>query len=294
MKPLLKQTLRLAAEHVLGYLPRALRRRMRRGRVAILVYHEITPDLFAAHLEYLTATYNIVPLSQLAEAIEAGSLDGVPPDALILTFDDAWRSNYDLVPVLRRFGVQATIFVPTGLANTHRRIWNYTLDRTGKDRALNSKLKTMAHQDRLAVLRDHVGYFPDREYDRRDFLTLDEMRSMQDVIDFQAHSIYHPVLPTCTEAEAEEEITAPKAWLEAELGTQCYAFAYPYGRQGPRERALAKKAGYTLARAMNHPVLNSLHQDRYALKGIGTGEETPVRNLIGKLAMAELRTMLGR
>ena len=264
-----KRVIGPAAGRALLAAPASLRRRLRRKRTTILVYHQIAPALFAAHLDFLAARYTIIPLRLFAAAVQNGSDDALPPDPLVITFDDAWQSNYALLPVLRAHTAPVTVFVPTGLVNTNRRIWNYTLeDRKGRNRALNTHLKALDNHARLDALRARTGHYPEREYDTRVFLNLTEIREMQDLVDFQSHGVFHPVLPTCSDAEIREELGASKDFLETRLGGECYALAYPYGRNGPRERRLAREAGYIIARSINQPGLNAVDDDPFALKGL--------------------------
>ena len=92
-------------------------------RAVILVYHHIdtttpastsvTPERFAGHLDLLAADgYRVVPLADVVEALRFGK--PLPDRAVVLTFDDAWRSVYtDAFPMLRRRGWPFTVFVST-------------------------------------------------------------------------------------------------------------------------------------------------------------------------------------
>jgi len=87
----------------------------------ILLYHHVsedtppstsvTPATFEDHLDYL-ADYNVVPLEAIVSAIQDG--DPLPPNAVAITFDDAYESVYtEALPRLERRGWPFTVFAST-------------------------------------------------------------------------------------------------------------------------------------------------------------------------------------
>ncbi len=63
------------------------------------------------------------------------------------------------------------------------------------------------------------------------YLTWDQIRKMESshLIDFEAHTIDHPFLPTLPAASVEKELKESKQTLEKELGVPVNFLAYPYG-----------------------------------------------------------------
>lgn len=98
-------------------------------KVPILMYHyisippedadeyridlSVTPDNFRTQMAYLVQNgYNTIDLYDLSLAIV--NKRELPPKPVIITLDDAYRDNYDnAFPILKEFGLTATIFVPT-------------------------------------------------------------------------------------------------------------------------------------------------------------------------------------
>jgi peptidoglycan/xylan/chitin deacetylase (PgdA/CDA1 family) len=98
-------------------------------RVPILVYHSIAPHhpgqsveqreldvdtaAFKAQMQYLAERrYNVIPLSTLVAALERN--EPVPERAVVITFDDGWRTQYEYaLPLLRQFHLTATFFIIT-------------------------------------------------------------------------------------------------------------------------------------------------------------------------------------
>jgi len=109
------------------------RRRPQRpeARVPILMYHHVavpgpeadairrdlsvSPAAFEAQMAHLASHgYRTVSLLDLFEHLQGG--EALPPRPIILTFDDGYDDNYThAYPILRRYGLQGTFFIITGL-----------------------------------------------------------------------------------------------------------------------------------------------------------------------------------
>lgn len=111
-----------------------------KGTVAILAYHRVLSaedlrasivqpgmyvrdDVFEMHMEYLRERFEILSLSELLQRWRAGRWnDGGA--ACVITFDDGWLDNYRYAyPILRRYNLAATIFLPTDFIGTSRWFW---------------------------------------------------------------------------------------------------------------------------------------------------------------------------
>jgi len=128
--------------YALGLLLYALRLHrlliwLRRRSPTVLAYHAceagstpfivgrryvLTPEAFAAQLDFLCSVYNVVDLA----ALEAGA---PPPDrALAITIDDGLRSILTrMLPALRSHAVPARVYLVTGVLNNAGLIWTHEL-----------------------------------------------------------------------------------------------------------------------------------------------------------------------
>lgn len=226
----------------LTLLPFVFREVFQRNKVTILVYHAPTPQVFDAQIGALRRLYNIVPLSAYVEARRTNDFSKLPPKALVVTLDDGHRSNFALKDVLERHNVPITIFLCSGLIGTRRRFWFLH----EKSPALVQRLKTVPDDERLAVLR-RTGFEEAKEFDDRQVLSIAELRELNSRADFQSHTVFHPVLPRCSEEKAEAEIEGSRSDLQTKLGHKVYALAYPNGDYSERELRLAERAGYSCA-----------------------------------------------
>jgi len=76
--------------------------------------YTVTPENFAAQLDYLQANgYTVIPLARLVDYLE-GREATLPPRAVVITVDDGWLCAYTRVaPELRKRGMPFTLFVYT-------------------------------------------------------------------------------------------------------------------------------------------------------------------------------------
>ena len=97
-----------------------------RGKLSILIYHraraapdpilhdEIDAATFEQHMALLAANFNVLPLGEACARFVRG---GLPARAACITFDDGYADNEQTaLPILKRFGLQATFFVSTGFS----------------------------------------------------------------------------------------------------------------------------------------------------------------------------------
>lgn len=255
-------------------LPFILRHTLQRRQVTILCYHDPAPADFARHLKVLTRLYRIISLRDYL-AWRRDPTIAFPRHALILTFDDGHRDNHRLLDVLRTFNVPLTIFLCSGIIDTHRHFWW-----KGLSPAECARLKQLPNARRLAALLRH-GYAESREYDGRHALSLAEIGALSTVVDFQSHTRFHPILPRCSDERAVSEIAGSKAELEYKLAKPIYAFAFPNGDYTGRDVDLVRRAGYECALTVDAGY-NSRSTDCFRLRRIAIADNAGNDELVVK------------
>jgi len=96
-------------------------------RIANLSRLSVSPEKFAEHLDVLTKYFIPIKLSNLINHIYDGTL---PKKAIVVTFDDGYADNFwNAYPLLKRFGVPATIFVTTGFIGSNKEFLGDELER---------------------------------------------------------------------------------------------------------------------------------------------------------------------
>lgn len=112
---------------------------MNTNAALILIYHRVAeldcdpqwlgvpPGQFDEQMAVLARRWRPVELGELADAVRAGD---VPDGAVAVTFDDGYADNWThAVPILKRYGVPATIFVTTHGDAPGRELWWDELER---------------------------------------------------------------------------------------------------------------------------------------------------------------------
>lgn len=238
-------------------VPAVLRWLQGKERVSIICYHDPAPELLARHFEYLQKHYNFVSLTEVLDAWDNGTaLSGRP---LVVTLDDGHRGNFALMPVFQRYAVKPTIFLCSAIAGTKRGFWFMHVPRA--ELGSFKSLSNAQRRDRLTQL----GFQFEQAQAEREALSAEEIAEMASVVDFQAHSRFHPILPTCDDNEARSEITDCLAELSQQLGIRSSVFAYPNGSYSPRDRQLVIEAGYRAAVTVDTDYNDRL-TDRFTLK----------------------------
>lgn len=216
-----------------------------RNRVAILMYHDTKPTVFAKHIAYLSRHYTIISLETLVSAIYQKDFSRIPEKSVVITIDDGHAGNIELLPLFKQYRIRPTLFVCTQIVGTHRHFW-FKVE--GQSKTEREKLKRLPNVDRLAHLKHTADFEPEKTYPDRQALNIDEMKEMEEDVDFQPHTQFHPILPHCTETECRQEVSGSKADLERFLEVECLHFSYPNGDYTEREIEIVKASGFRSAR----------------------------------------------
>jgi peptidoglycan/xylan/chitin deacetylase (PgdA/CDA1 family) len=269
---------------------------------------ESEPDLtaFRWQMALLAECFNVMPLYDALRALDEGRL---PPRTVCITFDDGYRSVYDLaLPVLREFGLPATVFVTSGFVGKDAgNMWNdriihavqslpagtLDLSELGLERYTLGAGRT--RREVAATLIETAKYLPPlgrhalvERLDQLSGMGQDplmltaEMLSALDRngVEIGAHTISHPILTSLDDDSARDEIAAGKAQLEAIIGKPVRLFAYPNGKVGKdfnaRHVEMVRAAGYFAAFTTAVGAVTP-SQDRFQLPRSRPWDRSPFR-----------------
>lgn len=263
---------------------------IQRNRVTLLLYHDISRETAEKTFPWLARRYNIIPLGDFIEACKNPKGRKLPKKALVITFDDGHVRNHQLLPVVQRMNLPVTIFLCAGIIDTNRHYWfTYRHPDISK-----SKLKRVPNRERLRILREY-GFSPDREFQTPQAMNRKQIAEIRDVIDLQAHTMSHPCLPRCSDAEAREEIFVSRQVLEKDYGLKINAIAYPNGDYSDRDIALAKEAGYECGVTVDFGY-NTTGTDLFQLKRLSVNDTANLDELAVKASgvWAFFKTRNGR
>ncbi|HWK55015.1 MAG TPA: polysaccharide deacetylase family protein [Hyphomicrobiales bacterium] len=198
-------------------------------QAVVLQYHHISTETprstsvnaeeFRQHMEYLRDNgFTVLPLEEVLQALQQHQ--ELPAKTAVLTFDDGYRSVFDVAyPLLRDYGWPFTIFVPTGLITATPGLY-----------ASWDQLREMGEHG--ATLANHTVSHP---Y----------------LLDRSAYAD-----EAAWRAGITREITEAEARLEQETGQSHHIFAYPYGEFDATIQQLVSELGY-VALAQNSGAINA-------------------------------------
>lgn len=289
-----------------------------KGKVALLMYHRVLAekdlekyyvqpgmyvrnDVFERQMSYLKKNFRILRFSELLDMWK----DGVWDDSqryCVITFDDGWLDNYiHAYPVLMKYDIPATIFLPTSLIGTNQWFWpdkvgfilsntfsgrlktssalfaKWPWMRNDKAESIGDKINYMIedikqlHEDEIEALVDDAFSVLDLVLpDDRILLNWTEIEEMSGHhISFGSHSLSHAILTKLSVEKVRFELESSLKVLREKDINHVPVFCYPNGNYSKEITELAKSAGYAAAVTTRFGVENSSPQRPFALKRIG-------------------------
>lgn len=250
----------------LSFLYREL---IQRNKITIVFFHNWKFITAGKAFKYYSSKYNVIGLNDFIEASKNKDFKKIPPKALIITIDDGYSENYKLLPLIKKYKLPITIFLTAGIVNTNRHFW-FDLTHTKYSKI---ELKSMSNKRRLEVLKEQ-GFDQEKEFENPVALNKDQIDEMKPYVNFQAHTMFHPILPNCSDLEAEKEIAESKQILEENFDLEINSFAFPNGNYSEREIKIAKLNGYECCLTVEKG-LNSFNDDLFRLKRFSFSDDKP-------------------
>lgn len=295
------------------------RRLPRPSQVAILRYHSIvrpadnfyaspsiclSPELFEQHVRYIAQHYTIIDLDTVADCLRERR--SFPERAVVFTFDDGYRDNFDAYLTLKRYGATGTFYIAAGCIGNAATLWLYEvihrLSTTGAEtltiasggRTLRidqrpdidrwpgiSRLvafikgNTLAARDEtMAQLRQQTADVTDTEtVGAKVMLDWQHVTEMSDNgMTIGGHTMTHLNLPNALPADAEQEIRECKRLIEEKTGRPCHHFSYPnggdYSYYTDQIKQMVIDAGYSTSTTSNNGLALSVDSDPFELKRV--------------------------
>ncbi len=190
--------------------------------VPILCYHRfgqgggkmvVSPASFAAQLEWLSRNhYHVIRLSQLLDFLEGRQ--ALPRRSVVITIDDGYESVHrHALPLLRKYGVPATLFVYTDFIGAGDALsWSQL-----QDLAASGLVDIQAHSKSHRNLIERTPQETDAQYRQ----------------------------------EIEAEARVPRELLERRLPVRVRHYAFPYGDANDTVLEVLARQQYTLAVTVN-------------------------------------------
>lgn len=258
-------------------IPCLFRGLLQRNKVTILEFHNMKPENADYAFPWLKKHYNVIGLQDYLDAVQSGKK--LPKKAVIITFDDGHKGNYELLPIIKKLQVPVTIFLCSDIIGTHRHFWFLHSKAMFPER--HQGLKELPNHLRLEKLAESYGFEQTREFDDIQALSRAQIEEMKPYVDFQSHTCFHPCLPQCDDKTSFDEISLSKQHLERDYGLRINAISYPNGDYTDREVRFLKEAGYACGITVDHGY-NDIHSDLFRLKRISVNDARSLDELVVK------------
>ncbi len=314
------------------------------SRLTVLAYHRIvdyrqaafdmfvpnvsaTPAMFAEQMDFVAQHFNVVSLAELHHWL--AEKRPLPPNPLLLTFDDGYRDNLQhAFPILKQYNFPATIFLATNyigkkkpffwdlvaycfhhtkketvnLAHMGQQHWTNQAEQIVVTKRWLEVLKHLPNDEKETAVRQLPQQLEvtlsENAFDGI-CLTWDEVRTMfkSNLITFGAHTQNHPILTRILIEEAAHEIIGSQARIEAEIGSKIDTFAYPNGQASDfnsRLMNILQKNGFTSAFTLiaGPAKAKEVHQTPLAIRRIFLGHKDTMPRFAAKvMGVLRLRNM---
>jgi peptidoglycan/xylan/chitin deacetylase (PgdA/CDA1 family) len=248
-------------------------------------------------------------MPELLEIYHTGGT--LPPRATLVTFDDAYCDFAEYAwPIMQRYHLPVTLFVPTGFPDRPERIfWWDWLYQAVTTTARRSDLKLLSGIVALATptdrelafshIRDHLKSLPHEEAMRTVETICAELeipRPAHAVLGWQAlrrlaaqgvtlgaHTRNHPLMNRIEPQQMQAEALGSLHDLEKEIGSALPIFAYPSGGMNEQAVQVLAEAGFVLAFGTQRGI-NTLYKTHpLCLRRINVGPRTTLPILRAQL-----------
>ena len=275
-------------------------------RASVLLFHRVLPEpdpmfpdlvdaaRFDSLMRIVAASFKVVTLGEVSAGLTAGNL---PSGALCITFDDGYADNAEIaLPILQRYGLQATFFISSGFLDGGRMFNDSVIERVRRARGgsvdlgdfglglrrLDTWVQRRAAIDELLPAVKYLDLAERDAFIARLSMRLGGgelprnlmMRAEQVVqlhragMEIGGHTVRHPILRVLPDADAEAEIAQGRDQLQALIDAPIDVFAYPNGRPledyDSRHVAMVKRLGFRAA-VCTAPGAATIRSDKFQL-----------------------------
>ena len=198
--------------------------------VSAIYFHEPNRKLFTQCIQWLVEMgYTFISADELVELLRKGP--PFPRGRVWISLDDGYRNWLtDVLPVVRKYSVPVTLFVPSGIvAGSGLFPWLHDTNYPFKTKEFLHKVPAKS------VVRES--------------LTVDELKRIaaDPEVTLGSHTVSHAITACSTADELQVEIGSDKLTLEKWTGRVVDSFAYPSGVLNGQEKQLLKDLHFTIA-----------------------------------------------
>lgn len=245
------------------------------------LWDPIDPKEFEKQVQYISKNYKVVLLE---EFLDNGKLENNHKRIASIVFDDGYRDFGEYAfPILRKYNLPVSLYVVTDGIDHQKLIWTYQLDyqfintsklyldldgkeitwqssieRIAFGKKLKPKLKSLAYQKRVDILRSIDIQFDDVELPRNNYHTWSELKTLiNEGVFISSHTISHPMLGLIESEELiKHELFGSAQRIQEELGFFPKTISYPVGSYDERVQRIARDVGFIYGLAVDQRSFN--------------------------------------
>ncbi|MCS3904322.1 peptidoglycan/xylan/chitin deacetylase (PgdA/CDA1 family) [Methylohalomonas lacus] len=294
-----------------------LARLLTRNHPRVLMYHrfsaleesgKVSAATFERQVIELKKNCNVRSLSDLFKLVREGN--PLPPNTIAITVDDGYDDFYRIAyPILKRYGLPATIYITTDFIDGELWLWpdkiTYILNNTSSDKTtlrladgsemvlslltaadrsgtwsrLIDHCLTLGEQDRWSFIENlgrdlavDVDAKPPTTHAPMSWTAVREIS--ENGIEIGAHTRSHPVLSRLNRDRLREEIHGSKKQLEDIIGKSVTDFCYPNGQPADYNdevKRMVIDCGYSSATVAFHD--KHVWKDPFEIRRYGVGAD---------------------
>lgn len=297
-----------------------------RRKAVVLMYHRVltpgerrqtgshpgiivTAETFARHMTIVRRHFEVLSVEEFCRRIE--NREPLPDSSCVITFDDGWRDTFaNAVPILKRHGFSAVVFLPVNYIGARRHFWREALTHLLRQVVVEvqehpEKRRRFEELLRPSGLHPVLVMSPDAHFAAVDharlsrsaadalvealaaelgvnlealpspdtFVDWPEVDAMaRDGIRFGGHGADHHRLTQVGPDVVGSEVAASKTMLDKLDRGAVPVFSYPNGDWSPAVAAAVRECGYRFAFTTEHGAVG-VDDDRWALKRVNIHEE---------------------
>jgi len=246
-------------------------------------YMAVPVDIFDKHMKFLKDNFSVVTMEEGLRLISDKGNRGV---YVSINLDDGYMDNYThAFPVLKKYGLPATVFLTTDVIGKENLFWwdqvFQAIRHSGEDKAEDlvrgaykaSRINNFLMDKGESEIRGYIKGLKKESQESRKIYTnrmlgwreIKEMRGSG--VRFGSHTKTHKNLCLMQDDGVRKELADSRSIIEQALGAEDISFCYPFGKYDDRIKDIVRAEGFSYARTCVRGS-NSSGTDRFSLRSI--------------------------
>ena len=244
-------------KQIIGYLLIKMHRFEKKDQndILSLFFHNPPKKLFDKILKWLIKhNYKVISLQELEISITQKKRIN---KSAIITFDDGWKENLELLNLIEKYQMPVAIFIPTESVISGNYWFEYARIKGQQNISGIRKIQDFKNLP-STVLSEKVNLLKNFFTLKRSCLTLDELKmlSKNKFVTLGSHTVSHPILSKCSYEMQEYELSQSKIILNEWLNINTSYLAYPNGDYDNNTLRIVKQCNYKLCFTIHSEKIN--------------------------------------